>query len=214
MYTIDLLKGQNLPARKRPAVLIISGIAFCVPVIMAVILFMSYFRDKAALNHYRTQLESLDKKIIDMQKPRLYAESIVDDNVEIKRCLDDVNDALARYAQWSDMLVEIGRRMPRSLIVDGIDVTVRNKNKQVKSKVEKGKMINIRFPSRTMVISMFTYSPGRGDEDVRKLQKAIKSGNAFSRFIEDVIIAVREPDKLEDKDIVRYEVNCMLRNNE
>lgn len=213
MYQINMLKGSQVPEKHWPSILL-AGIAFVVPIALAFVISIAYFNDKAALVTQDEKLSDYEFQLREMEDAKKRVDSVAFAIQKQTASLSDVDEVLVRHVQWSDILIAISENLPDTLVVDKLDVMQRNVSKTVEKRYGDKKKINISIPARTLVISLYSVSVEGDDAAVRNLQRNLIKAAAFQRCVKDVVIAVREPDNIDGEDVVRYELNCILKIDE
>jgi len=211
MYQINMLKGSQLPEKHWPSILL-AGIAFVVPIALAFVISIAYFNDKAAIVTQDEKLSDYEFQLREMEDAKKRVDSVVSVIRKKTSSLSDVEEVLGRHIQWSDILTAISENLPDTLVVNKLDVMQRKVTKTVDKRYGDKKKITISIPARTLVISLYSVAVEGDDAAVRNLQRNLIEAEAFQRCVKDVVIAVREPDNIEGKEVVRYELNCILKN--
>ena len=210
MYQINMLKGRQLPGNNWPGI-VVTGIAFVIPIALAFIMSMVYFQDRTALGIEQEKLSDYEFQLREMEDARKRVDSIVLENQKMSASLSDVGEVLGRHTQWTDILLAISGNLPETLRVNKLDVIGRMVTRTVDQRYGDKKKINISIPARTLVVSLYSVSADGNDAAVRNLQRSLVKSEVFRECVKDVVIAMREPDKIAGKDVVRYELNCILK---
>ena len=213
MYQINMLKGRQLPDDHWVGILL-TGIAFVIPVILAFTISIGYFNDRLTLNAQREKLTDYEFQLREMEDARTRVDGVVSDIQKISASLSDVGEVLGRNTQWTDILLAISENLPDTLSVNKLDVLHKTVTRTVEQRYGDKKKINILIPARTLVVSLFSFARDGGDAAVRDFQRSLIESESFKRCVKDVVIAVREPVNIEGKDVVRYELNCILKIDE
>jgi hypothetical protein len=210
MYQINMLKGSQLHEKHWPSILL-AGIAFVVPIALAFVISIAYFNDKAALVTQDEKISDYEFQLRDMEEAKKRVDSVVLAIQNKTSSLSDVEEVLGRHIQWSDILIAISENLPDTLVVNKLEVIKSSAKRIVDRRYGVKKKINITIPARTLVISLYSESAEGDDAAVRNLQRNLIKSAAFQRCVKDVVIATREPDSIDGKDVVHYELNCILK---
>ena len=210
MYQINLLKASP-KTESHWASILLTGIAFIVPLVLAFVISIAYFNDKASLVTLDEKIGDYEFQLREMDESKKRVDNVVLAIQKKTASLSDVGEVLGRHTQWSDILFAITENLPETLVLNKLDVLHRKITRSVPRRYGDKKKINISIPERTLVISLYSVSENGNDDAVRNLQKNLIESEVFKRFVKDVVIAVREPDNIEGRDVVRYELNCILR---
>lgn len=211
MFTIDLLKGRNLPEKGGWREMAIAYAAMSILIVCAIVVSRGYFTNKKTMIEQEQIVNAYELRLKEMQGDKALADSIVSDSRSIRASLVDVGSALRRQVQWSDMLLAINDSLVDSLNINKLDVTVRKVQRAVPQKGDPNKKINISVPARTLVVSLFSHVGGNGDEAIRKFQKKLLKTEPFKKYVREIVIALREPDTIDGREVIRYELNCIFK---
>lgn len=209
MYQINMLKGRQLPDNHWAGIML-TGITFLIPIVLAFAISIGYFNDRATLNAQEEKLTDYEFQLREMEDAKNRVDSVVLENQKMSAVLSDVSEFLGRHTQWTDILLAISNNLPDTLLVNELNVTHKTVTRTVDQKYG-NKKINILIPARTLVVSLYSVSGDGDDAAVRNLQRSLAESPPFQKRVKDVIIAVREPDTIDGKDVVRYELNCILK---
>lgn len=210
MYQIDMLKGRQLPDNNLLGIFV-AGVAFMIPIALAFVISIGYFNGKAAISVQNDKLREYELELREMEEAKGRVDVVVSSNEKISASLADVGDVLLRHTQWTDILLAISDNLGDSLRVNKLNVMRRTVSKTVDQRYGTKKKINISVPARTLVISLYSVGGGGDDAAVRQLQKNLVEAQAFSDRVTDVVIALREPDIVDGVNVVRYELNCIMK---
>ncbi|MBW8035227.1 MAG: hypothetical protein FVQ79_06245 [Planctomycetes bacterium] len=207
MYTLDLLRGQHLPKKASYRVIgsIVAAYAFFVVLFFTVL--STYVHDKGSIAANKELLESVEQKTAGLKSQVESAEVIVSSSEITVASLKEVSDVVSWQMQWSDLLVLMSSKMPKSLIVEQMRVKVRGENITVAKRNEPTKKVSVSRPNRTLTIDLYGLASRDTDKSIRDFQKILIGQNSSRGTVKDVVIAVREPDKLDGYDIIRYQLN-------
>ncbi len=210
MYQIDMLKGRQLPDNSLLGILF-TGVAFIIPVALVLVMSIGYFSDRAAIGAHNDKLIEYEFQLRGMELGKGRVDALVSKKQKISVVISDVGDVLLRHTQWTDILLAISDNLPESLRVNKLNVMRRTVSRNVDQRYGVKKKINISIPARTLVVSLYSLGVDGDDVAVRQLQKNLVEAKAFSDRVKDVVIALREPDIVEGADVVRYELNCIMK---
>ncbi len=210
MYQIDMLKGSQSPDNNLLDILF-TGVAFVIPIALAFVISIGYFNGRASISAQNDKLGDYEFQLREMEQAKGRIDAVVSKNQRISASLADVGDVLLRHTQWTDILLAISDNLPDSLRVNKLNVLRRMVTKTVDQRYGSKKKINISVPARTLVVSLYSVGGDGDDAAVRKLQKSLVEAKAFTDRVKDVVIALRKPDVIEGADVVRYELNCIMK---
>ncbi len=210
MFTIDLLKGQNIPKKSSPGSIATVASASFVPVVIAIAMFGLYIRNKVVISvqansiaNYKTKINKLSDAI-EMQK------SFEENLNAYNNFLSEIEGNLGKHTQWSPVLVTLVQNMPDSVVLTTLDVKQRSVRKKVPQKNNPKQMIDISIPVRTLQMTMSGRPQSNCDQDIRNFSDSLRSSSLLGPKIEDVRIS-QGLAKLDGKDVVSYQIDCIFK---
>lgn len=212
MYQLNMIKGRQLPDNNW-SVMVVTGVAFILPIVLGFVISIGYFDEKASLNAYQGILTDYEFQLREMEVAKKRVDKVASANEKKSARLGDVGEVLLRHTQWTDILMAISNNLPESLQVNKLNVMRKSLRKTVDQRYGSAKKINISMPARTLVVSLYSAGMQGDDAAVRKLQRSLLEAEAFRKRVTDVVIASREPDIIDGQDVVRYELNCIMNSN-
>lgn len=213
MITMDLLKGQALPVRSNVKGAAITGVAFSVPAVLLLVILGSYFHDRIRIDTQSRVLEKYESKFDNLKAGLEREKSLQEKRSNLNLCLAEVSGAMNNQVQWSQILMLLSEHLPESMVVDRLEVKVKQMSVIVPKKSDPTRKINVPRSIRTLSISMYSLAEGEGDRAVKIFQQKLMKSESFTAVVKEVIIASRIPDKSGDKDIIRYELDCAFKAN-
>jgi len=210
MFTIDLLKGQCIPAKSRPGSIAIVGATFAVPIIIAIVMFGFYLSNIINISVQKQEIVKYEKRIdklsdsIEMQK--LFEK---EKNV-ISSCLTEVSSSIAKHTQWSPILRTLVENLPDSVVLTSLEVKQRFIKRKVPRKDDPEKMTSISVPVRTLHVSVYGSPQTNHDKAVRDFGARLRSSALLGPKLEDIRVS-QGFDTLQNQDVVSYEINCVFK---
>jgi Tfp pilus assembly protein PilN len=210
MFTIDLLKGQSIPKKSSPGSIATVASASFVPVVIAIAMFGLYIRNKVVISVQANSIANYETKInklsdaIEMQKS--FEEKINTYN----SFLSEIEGNLGKHTQWSPVLVTLVQNMPDSVVLTTLDVKQRSIRKKVPQKDNPKQMIDTSIPVRTLQMTMSGRPKSNCDQDIRNFSDSLRSSSLLGPKIEDIRIS-QGLAKLDGKDVVSYQIECIFK---
>jgi hypothetical protein len=213
MYTIDLLKGSGLPAKSSINNAIAAGLMFSIPVIIFIMMTGAYAQSKIIINSHTQTLDNYQHRFAGLKYYLAQEELIQERYRSINSCLDEVNDLLDQNMQWSGILAMVEQSLPQSLIIDRMEVKIKNSKKSVPQRSDSEKTIKIPVYDRSLNLKLHCGSQINSDSAVRKFQTDLVQAALAKTLIGDVAISSRKPSKINGINVTSYEMNCTFRND-
>lgn len=207
MFTIDLLKGQGVPAKSRPEGIAAIVVTISVPLAVAAVMFGSFFVNKIDISVTKNKIEHMQKEldsgiISEAVKKQIALE---EETKILSGSMSEVTDAITYQTQWSPFLEAIVKNMPQSVVLKAIDV--KKDNKKIK-KVKEGKKdetIEVTVPIRILHLSLTSNQQSNFDQVVKSYRDSLLADPAVGPKLEDIKVA-QEYDKVGDKNVISYEI--------
>ncbi|KPJ65705.1 MAG: hypothetical protein AMJ43_10230 [Coxiella sp. DG_40] len=210
MFTIDLLKGQGIPAKSRPEGIAIAAATLVVPLLIAVLMFGLYLRNKIIIAIKKQTIVNYEKKIDGLADAVELHKSFENEKKAINSCLSEVSNSLSRHTQWSPVLTTLVKNMPDSVVLTDLEVKLSSVKRKVPKKDEPTKMIDISVPVRTLQINVCGDPQSDCDKAVRDFRERLRSSTLLAPKLENIRVSQRF-DTLENRDVVSYQIECMFK---
>ncbi len=210
MFTIDLLKGQGLPARSRPRTMIISAIAATVPVVAAIAVFGFYLQNKIVISIRKGEVASYEKKIGELSNAVKLQESLQQKIGLYNTSLSEVKSAVSRHTQWSGILATVVENMPKSVVLTALEVREHTVRRTVPKKGEPGKTTDISVPVSVLRMTVSSLPQSGSDKAVKKFQDSLRSSGVLGPQLENIVVS-QKTDKFGGLKVVSYEIDCLLK---
>ena len=206
MFTIDLLKGQGIPIKRRPESIAITAITFAVPVIVAIVIFGCYLSNRIVISIQRQKAINYETKIGELSNAVKLQKSFEKEKNAINSYLSEVSSSIGRHTRWSPVLAVLAKSMPDSIILTRLEVD----QKFIKRKAHKKNDTSVLVPVRTLHMSVTGSSQYNSDKVVRDFRNELRSSTLLGPKLEDIRVS-QQVDTLEDKDVVSYEIDCIFK---
>jgi len=152
MFTIDLLKGQNLPVKSSPGGIAIVVTTVVVPLTVEIIMFGFYLNKKIVVSVNEQELARCQAEVDELSDAVEMQASSEKQKTIYGNYLSEVKSSISRYTQWSPVLVTLVENMPDSLKLTRLDVRQHTIRKKVPQKDNPAEMIERNVPVRTLRI--------------------------------------------------------------
>ena len=210
MFTIDLLKGQNVPVKSTPGGIAIVVATVVVPLAIEAIMFGSYLNNKLVVSMNEQEIAGRQAEIDELSDAVEMQASLEKQKTIYGNYLSEVKSSINRYVQWSPVLVILAENMPSSLMLTKLEVTQHTVRKKVPKKDDPQEMIEKNFPVRTLRISVSGSPQYNCDKAVRDFRDSLSS-SAFLGPKLDSIRVSQKSETREGKDIASYDMDCVFK---
>lgn len=210
MFTIDLLKGQGIPAKSRPGGTAVATGTFIVPIIIAIVMVGFYLRNKIIMSIHKQGIVTYEKKIDGLSDAVKLQNSLEQEINLIGNCLSEVSNSIGRHTQWSPVLSTVVNNMPESVVLTRLEVKQRSVKIKVPKKDDPQKKIYISIPVRTLQMKVSASPQSNCDKAVRDFRDRLRSSSFLGPKLEDIRVAQRF-ETLDGQDVVSYEIDCIFK---
>ena len=198
MFTIDLLKGQGIPARSKPERIAAVVITIIIPVIAAAVMLGSFYVNKVNISFIKGNIAKMQKDLSagplsDVLKQQKLLEQ---QKKDLSESLSEVSSAIGSQIQWSPLLEAIIRKMPPSVVLRAADVKKDSKKITRPNPNEKDKTIETTVPVRILHLSLTTEQQSNFDQVVKGYRESLLSRPCSCPKLDDIRVA-QEFDKVE-----------------
>jgi len=210
MFTIDLLKGEGLPAKSRPEGIAIAATTLAVPVIIAIVMFGLYLRNKIIISIQKQTIVSYETKIDELSDAVELQKSFENEKNAVSNCLSEVSTSISRHTQWSPVLATLVKNMPDSVVLTELGVKRSSVKRKVPKKNDPKKMIVISVPVRTLQINVCGSPQSNCDKAVRDFRDRLRSSAFLGPKLENIRVSQRS-GTLESREVVSYQIDCIFK---
>ena len=209
MLTIDLLKGQGIPARTRPAGASLLAIVIAVPVVVTIVTLGNYVRGGVMLRNQKHLLTTIQADIFKLANSVKYkqdAERQIDD---MNACFVEVDEAILQQIQWSPILQVLAENMPASLVLSSLSIKSEIESKEVPQRKNPSKRMSVPVPKRILYISLYGRRTRGSDEAVLKLLSTLNTSSALRERADNIRLIAQATDRR--RNVMNYVIECVFK---
>lgn len=210
MFTIDLLKGEAVPAKSRPGGIVIVGATFAAPIIIAIVMFGFYLSNSIAISIQKQEIVSYETKTNELSDALKMQKSFEKEKNVYSSCLTEVSSSIGIHTQWSPVLRTLVENMPGSVVLTTLEVKQRFVKIKVPHKDDPEKMTNVSVPVRTLCVNVCGSPQSNCDEAVRDFGDSLRSSALLGPKLEDTRVS-QGFDILENQNVVSYVIDCIFK---
>ncbi len=210
MFKIDLLKGQGIPIKSRPEGVAIGSVAVTIPIIIGMMMFGIYINNTIAMGiqqkssvNYKTKTKELSEAV-ELKKSFDQEVKVLDS------CMQEITKMIGRHTQVTPLLVDIAKHIPESTLMTNLQLSMRTVKLQKPTKADPKKKVKVDVPIRTLKITLCCKDNSDCDDEVRSFKEQLYQSPAFGPRLENILVS-QEMEKLDEKDVVCYQINCIFK---
>jgi hypothetical protein len=209
MLTIDLLKGQGIPIKTRPAGATLLAIVIAVPVITTIVMLGSYVQSSIVLKNQKRLLTGLQMDIFKLSDSVKLKEENERQIGNMNACFVEVNEAIVQQIQWSPVLQVLAENMPPRLILSGLSIKSEIESKAVPQRDDPLKKTSIPVAKRVLYVNLYGRLTSGSDEAVLEFLKALNSSSVLSERADNIRLVAQATD--ERRNIMNYVIECVFK---
>jgi hypothetical protein len=210
MFTIDLLKGQGIPIKRRPEGVAIATMTFAVPILAAMVMLGFYLSNRIIISTKRQEIVNYEKHIETLSDAVKLQKSFEAEKNNINNCLSEALSSISRHTQWSPILAIVVKNMPDSMVLTRLEVKQHTVSKNVPKKDDSSKMTSVSVPVSTLQMSVVGRPHADNDKAVKDFKDRLRSSASLASKIEDIRVS-QKSDTFEGQGVVSYEIDCIFK---
>jgi hypothetical protein len=210
MFTIDLLNGQGIPRKTRPAGVVIVALTAVLPVLLAIGTFGFYLNNKIALSLKEREIVKTEAKIDEFSDALEEREALMEQKITYGVCLSEINSSIKTYDQWSPILTTVIENMPESVVLTSLEVKRDSVKKEVPDKDDPEDTKEVEVPFRILSIVVSGGAQSNCDEAVRDLEDRLRASDLLGPMLEDTRVS-RDSETIKGEDVFSYEITCVFK---
>jgi len=212
MFTIDLLKGEGLPAKVRTRSAVIAGAACSVPVAAAIVMFGFYLHNRIIISIEEGNIAAWKLKTEKLSEAVTRHKAAQREKALYGKCLSEVKTALGQHTQWSPILATVVEIMPDSVVLRSLEVKERMVKRKIPRKDEPEKTMEISIAVPILRMSVAASSQSQSDKVIRDFRDKLRSSESLGPKLENITHAQRV-EKLDGLEVVAYDIDCLFKPN-
>ncbi len=211
MYTIDLLKGQNIPVRTKPQGVAIFVTTFAVPALAAILIIGFYISNKVIISVQKQNIAGFESKVQRLAEALKFRESYEKEKAAVNSCLVDVADSIHRHIQWTPVLVTLVENLPESVVLTNLEVKKQSVKRKVADKGGSNKKIDTYVTVMVLKMRVSGEPTYRCDIEVKAFRDRLRASAFLGPKLEDIVIASQGYDTLDGHDAITYNIDCIFK---
>lgn len=201
MHTIDLLRGQGIPAKATPGSAAILVITVAVPFVVAIWMLDWYLQNITIISIDR-QAIAKEQATIDKLAPAVeLKESLEKKRGLIGKRLSEVSSCIGGYIQWSPVLVTLVKDMPGKMVMSELSAESKSIRKTVPKDNDPNRPVKVTYSQRTLALDITGNLPGNYDQIVKDYRNRLKSSDMLAPKLKDIIVSQKPGGSGDDKTV-------------
>lgn len=210
MFKIDLLKGQAVPLRCKPAGLAIIAIAFAVPLIALIVLIYSYLTTSATISAQQQEKIEYHEKVGELSEAVKLQKSFEKQKGFMNKCLLEVSSSVSRHFQWSPVLVTVVENMPDTMFLTKLEAKQNSTKRRVPQKNNPNILTDVSVPVRSLQMTMNGYPNSNCDRAVKDFSERLRTSALLKPILQDIRVS-QKSNKLKNQQVIAYQIDCLFK---
>lgn len=210
MHTIDLLRGQGIPAKTTLVGVAMVGVIVMVPILAAAAMVDRYFQDKTDIGIKQQQIAVEQETIEKFADAVKFKESLQMQQNAIGSKLSEVASCLDNYIQWSPVLETLAKYMPAQMVMNGLRAESTSERRQVTSEKDPNRRINVTVSKRMLVLDISGSELRDYGSEVENYSKRLKSSPVLGPKLENIEVS-QKPVSTGEVNTVSYTMNLKFK---
>jgi Tfp pilus assembly protein PilN len=210
MFTIDLLKGQGIPARSRPEGIVATAVTVVLPVAIALTMLGIYLSNRVVINIQKKEIAGYEKKIAGLSDEVKVHKNYEKQKSEVKQRISETADAISDRQQWSDILVTIVENLPDSLVLERMAVESRPTKVKITDPKNPKKKKNKTVMRRSLLLTFGGSAGEVSNRQVQAFRDKLKVSKVLGPQVEDIPVSQRV-EMADGREVITYEMKCILK---
>jgi len=210
MHTIDLLKGQGIPAKTTLRGVTMLIVMVVVPILAAAGMVDRYMQNKTDIEIQQQTITTEEATIKEFADAVKFKESLERQQIAINSKSSEVSSSLGNYIQWSPVLETLAEHMPAKMVMSGLRAGSSSQRKQVESEQDPAKKVNVTIVKRTLVLDISGSEQLDYGSLVENYSKRLKSSPVLGPKLENIEVS-QNPGSSGDINTVSYTMNLQFK---
>lgn len=188
MHTIDLLRGEGVPAKATAGTVAIVIVTVLVPILIGVVLVDRYLNNRETIAIQQEAIARNQATIDELADAMAWKEAKIKEQRVITGKLSEVATCVDDYIQWTPVLLALVRNLPRDMIVSRVAVMSKVDKKRAPSPTDPNNMINISVTSRTLDVDVTGTEQKDYGRKVEEYTSDLKKSDELKPILQDISI--------------------------
>jgi len=210
MHTIDLLRGQGIPAKTTLGSAAMVVVMIAVPILAAAGMVDRYMQNGTDIGIKQQTIKTEQATIDQFADAVKFKESLLKQQNTIHSKLSEVSSCLGNYIQWSPVLETLAKYLPAKMVMGGLRAGSTSVRQRVASENDPKQMENVTVFRRTLVLDISGSELRDYGSEVENYSKRLKSSPVLGPKLENIEFS-QKPGSAGDINTVSYTMNLMFK---
>jgi len=210
MHTIDLLRGQGIPAKTTLGSAAMVVVMVVVPILAAAGMVDRYMQNKTDIGIKQQTITTEQETIEKFADAVKFKESLEKEQGAINSRLSEVSSCLGKHIQWSPVLETLAKYMPAKMVMSGLRAESSTERQKVASEKDPKQTVNVTVTKRKLVLDISGSEQLDYGSLVENYSKRLKSSPVLGPKLENIEVS-QNPGSSGDINTVSYTMNLKFK---
>lgn len=187
MHTIDLLKGEGIPAKATFGTICLVGLIVVVPILAGSVMAGWYLQNREIVAIDQQAITSAEQTIERHKGDVAVKEQMEQRQAGVNAKLAEVKSCLDGYVQWSPVLATLVQNMPDGMVMSRLAAETRQNRQIVTKDNDPNRPVNVTINKRVLILELAGKPGGNYDNLVREYGERLRSSPVLASRLERVI---------------------------
>jgi len=199
MHTIDLLRGEGVPAKATAGTVAIVIVTVLVPLLAGALMADRYLNNRENIDIQQEAIArnqvTIDELAWDVEwkSEKLKEQGLITKKLsEVATCVDD-------YIQWTPVLLALVENMPRDMIMSRLAASSRVERQQAPSPTDPNNMININVNKRSLAVDVTGTEQRNYGSIVQKYTEDLKKSPRLAQILQDINVSQKRVGSMDEE---------------
>ena len=181
MHTIDLLKGEGVPAKTTLGSICFVAVVAAVPIIVASVMLGMYLLNNVNLDMAQGVIAKSEEQIAESEPDVKITRALEDERNLLAKRLKEVSRCVDTFVQWSPIMIAMSVEMPKEMIMNQMQATsAAGRAATGRKDKDPNKPVDIPMPKRTITFDIHGNEQGSFYTTVQDFQNSLELSAAFN----------------------------------
>ncbi|MHC4507893.1 MAG: hypothetical protein ACYTAO_02905 [Planctomycetota bacterium] len=210
MHTIDLLRGEGVPAKATPGSACLVAVIVAVPILAGSVMAGRYLQNVVVIGIDRRAITRAQETIGRYEADVAFKEQIEKRQAGVNARLAEVKSCLGDSVQWTPMLVTLVENLPARMVMSKLSAETRQSRERVFKDNDPTRPVNVTVTKRTLVLDLTASEGGNYDGVIRAYGERLKASPVLGPRLENVLHE-QKPAELGDEEGISYTMSLMFK---
>jgi len=198
MHTIDLLRGEGVPAKATAGTVAIVIVTVLVPLLVVAAIVDRYMHNRETILIQQQAIAHNQTTIDELAGAVAWKEAKIKEQGVVTMKLSEVASCVDGYIQWTPVLLALVENMPRDMIMSRVAAQSRVDKQRVPSDNDPNNMVNVSITKRTLAVDV----RGTGERDygrvVETYTASLKKSPVLGPRLQDISVSQKRGSAEEE----------------